>query len=110
MNAVVEINVRGARFVALDKAARARAIEGVRGFVVDCRIRLYLDDDPGAFAPNQFSADQFARTGKRIALEERRADNLVHQPTPTLFPLRSRPVKPTACSKPEFSRWIRLVC
>ena len=73
MNAVVEIDVRRARFVTLDKATRARARKSVRGFVIDCRIRFHLDDDPGAFAPNQFSADEFARTRKRIALEEMRS-------------------------------------
>ena len=77
MNAVVEIDVRRARFVTLDKAARARPRKSVRGFVIDCRIRFHLDDDPGAFAPNQFSADKFARTRKRIAFEESGADNFV---------------------------------
>src|SRR6266516_2722737 len=77
VNAVVEIDVRRACFVALDEAARARARKGVRGFIIDCRIRFHLDDDPGAFAPNQFSADEFARTRQRIALEESGADNLL---------------------------------
>src|SRR6266481_7296192 len=67
VHAVVEIDVRRARFVALDEAARARARKRVRGFVIDCRIRLYLDHDPGAFVPNQFSADKFAPTRKWIA-------------------------------------------
>ena len=65
------------RFVTVDKTARARARKCVRGFVIDCRIRFHLDDDPGAFAPNQFSADKFARTDKRIALKESGADNLL---------------------------------
>jgi hypothetical protein len=77
VNAVIEIDVRRARFVALDKAARARPRKGMRGFIIDCRIRFHLDDDPGAFVPNQFSADKFARTRKRIALEKSGADNLL---------------------------------
>jgi len=73
VNAVVEIDVSCARFVALDKPARARARKCVRGFVVNCPIRFHLDDDPGAFAPDQFSADKFASTRKRIAPEEKNA-------------------------------------
>src|SRR4029453_5141477 len=77
VNAVVEIDVRRARFVALDKTARARARESMWGFVIGCRIRFYLDDNSRAFAPNQFSADKFARTGKRLPLKESGADNLL---------------------------------
>jgi len=85
MHAVIKIDVRRARFVALDKVARARSRKRVCGFVIDCRIRFHLDDYPGAFAPYQFSADKFARTRERVALEERSPNKLVHQPTPTLF-------------------------
>jgi len=84
MHAVIKIDVRRARFVALDKAARARSCKRVCGFVIDCRIRFHLDDYPGAFAPYQFSADKFARTHERIALEERCANKFVQLPTPTL--------------------------
>src|SRR3954451_16856086 len=73
VNAVIEIDVRRACFVSLDKTARTRSGEGVRRFVIDCRVRFHLDDDPRAFAPNQFGADEFPRTDQRIALEERRA-------------------------------------
>ena len=75
MNAVVEIDVRRARFIALDKAARAWPCKSVRGFVIDRRIRFHFDDDPGAFIPNQFGANKFARTGKRITFEKMCADN-----------------------------------
>ena len=87
MNAVVEINVRRARFVALDKAASARARKCVRGFVIDCRIRFHLDDNSGALAPNQFGADKFARTGKRIAFKKWGADNLLSALLRLILPL-----------------------
>jgi hypothetical protein len=84
MHAVIKIHVRRASFVALDKVARARSRKRVCGFIIDCRIRFHLDDYPGAFAPYQFSADKFARTHERIALEERCANKFVQLPTPTL--------------------------
>ena len=78
MNAVVEIHVRRACLVVLDKAARARARKSVRSFVVDCRIRFHFNDDARAFGPNQLSADKFARTRERIALEKRPANHLMY--------------------------------
>src|ERR1043166_2188573 len=107
MHAVAKIDVRRARFVALDKAARARSRKRVCSFVIDCRIRFHLNDYPGAFAPYQFSADKFARTRERIALEEGSANKLVHQRNPCSFPLGLRGVKPTAYRRPESSRCIR---
>jgi hypothetical protein len=80
MHAVIKIDVRRASFVALDKAARARSCKSVCCFVIDCSICFHLDDYPGAFAPYQFSADKFARTPERIALEERSPNKFVHQP------------------------------
>ena len=62
VNAVIEIDVGRSRFVAFDKAARARPRKSVRGLIIDCRIRFHFDDDPRTLAPNQFSADKFART------------------------------------------------
>src|SRR5215475_9460727 len=109
MYAVVEIDVRRTWSIALDKAARARARKRVCRFVVCCRIRFHLDNDPGAFAPNQFSADEFARTRKRIALEERRPHNPVHQPTVILF-TRIERTQPMACSKRESSPYIQPAC
>src|SRR5262245_7815676 len=109
MNAVVEINVSGACFVALDKPARARTREGVRGFVINCCIRFDLDDDSGAFAPDQFSADKFASTRKRIAPKERRANNFVHQPSAAAF-TGIRRTRTMACNKRESLRYIRPVC
>jgi hypothetical protein len=107
VNTVVEINVRRPRFIVFDKVARTRTRKGVGSFVIDCRIRFYLDDDPGALPPNQFSADQCTRTGNRIASEERRANKLVLQAS---YPVLVRTaIKTRACSKPEFSHWIQPV-
>ncbi len=79
MHAIVKIDVGRAGLVALDKAARAWSRKRVRGFIIDCRIRFYLDDYPGALAPNQFFPDEVARTRKRIAFEERNANNSAHR-------------------------------
>ena len=70
VHAVVEIDVGRTGFVSLDKSARARPRKGVRGFVIDCRVRFGLDNDPGAIAPDQLRADEFARARKRIALKK----------------------------------------
>src|SRR5215472_17759328 len=77
MYAVVEIDIGRAGFVALDETACAGPRKSMRGFVVHCRIRFRLDDDPGAFAPNQFGADELARALERIAFKKSRADNLL---------------------------------
>ncbi len=111
---------------ALFRSIKLRALgprERVCGFIIDCRIRFHLDDNSGAFAPNQFRADEFARTREQIALEEtRREQSLMIIPTHSLFhlityvtktesvsvairsaaPLVFVAVKPTACSRPEF--------
>ncbi len=78
MHAIVKIDVRCARLVPLDKAARAGPRKRVRGFIIDFRIRFHLDDRPGTVAPNQFFPDKLARTRKRIASEERGANNSAH--------------------------------
>ena len=60
VHAVVEIDVGRARFVALDEGARARALEGVRRFVAFDQIGFRLNDEAGAFSPNELGADQFS--------------------------------------------------
>jgi hypothetical protein len=70
MVAVTKVNVGGTCFVAFDKAARTWPRKSMRGFVIDRRICFHLDDDPTAMAPDQFSADEFARTGEWITLEK----------------------------------------
>src|SRR5262249_8836369 len=50
----------------------------MRSFVVDCRVRFDLDNDPRAIATNQFCADQLACTSKQVAFEKRHTDNLAH--------------------------------
>ena len=71
MNAVIEINVDRAGIIAFDEGACARAREGVAGFVVQRQIRFRLDDDAGAFFPDQLGTDEVARAIKRVALEKR---------------------------------------
>src|SRR5216110_1122720 len=68
--AVTKVNVGGTRFVPLDKTARTWPRKSVRGFIVDRRVCFHLDDDPSAIAPNQFSADEFARATERIKLKK----------------------------------------
>src|SRR6266568_7732626 len=68
--AVTKVNVGGTCFVTLDKTARTWPRKSVRGFVIDCCIGFHFDDDPGAIAPDQFGADEVARTTERIALKK----------------------------------------
>ena len=84
MRAVSEINVCGAWFVSDDKRPRAWTTEGVTSFVVFGEIRFGFNDCAGAISPNEFSSDQFARTGNRITLEESsRKDPVLHDETPS---------------------------
>src|SRR6266496_4142721 len=76
VHAIVKIDVGRAGFVPLDKAARAWPRKSVRGFVINCRVCFHLSDDPGAIAPDQFRADEFARAGERITLEKWAANRL----------------------------------
>ena len=76
MIAVTEVNVGSTGFVPLDKAARAWPRKSVSGFVVDCRVCFHLDDNPGATAPDQFRAYEFARAVERITLKKWTANNL----------------------------------
>src|SRR5438270_12803221 len=73
---VTEVDVGCAGFVSLDKAARAWPRKSVRGFVIDCRVCFHLDDNPGATAPDQFRAYEFARAVERITLKKWTANNL----------------------------------
>src|SRR5438552_15745135 len=77
VHTVVEINVGSAGSVPLDETARAWARKSMRGFVSNCRVRFYFDDNPGAVAPDQFEADEFARTGEGITLKKRTRNKLV---------------------------------
>lgn len=70
MHAVIEIDVGGAGFIALDKFARARAFEGVRGFVLLGEICFRLDDDSAAFFPDKFRADEIFSTGQWVGPEK----------------------------------------
>ena len=70
MDAVVEIDVGRARFVALDEGARARALEGVRRFIAFDQIRFRLNDDAGASPPNELGTDQVCGAKEWINLEE----------------------------------------
>jgi len=80
MNAVVEVDISRARFVSLDKTARARSSKGMSCFVTDCCISFNFNNDPRATAPNQFRANEFARAGQRVTLEKRSLDDLAAAP------------------------------
>src|SRR5213592_1013957 len=49
---IIEIHIGRASTVSLDKATRARPRKGVRGFVIDCRVRFYFYKEPRAVAPD----------------------------------------------------------
>ena len=69
----------------------------MRGFVIDCRVRFDLNEDPGAIAPDQFRADEFTRAGERIALKKCTANELLlHE---RIRSLRKREVSAVADSK-----------
>ncbi len=70
MDAVVQINVGGARLVPRDEGAGAGPIEAMTRLIVFGEIRLCLDDDACASAPDQLGADQRTPANKRIGLEE----------------------------------------
>ena len=74
VNAIIKIDVRCARLIPLNKAARAWSRKGVRSFIIGRRVRFDLYDSSGALAPNQFSADELTRARKRIALKKNRGD------------------------------------
>src|ERR1700730_1476845 len=74
---ITEINASCSGLVSLDEAPRARARKRMTSFVVLRRIRFRLHDNPCAFLPDQFRADELARTGNRIALEKKRANDLL---------------------------------
>src|SRR6266487_354600 len=78
MHSIIEIDIGGTRVVSLDKAARTRTCKGMRGLVVDCRVRFHIDNDSRTIVPNEFCADQLTRASDRITFKKRRTDNLVH--------------------------------
>src|SRR6516225_4526305 len=122
MVAITKVNVGGTRFVPLDEAARTWPRKSMRGFVIDRRICFYLDDDPRAIAPNQFCADEFARTCVRITLKKPSSKHpashisrvgtalySVRTPqrgVPTISRLKCLPL----CKRPATSVRIRPVC
>ncbi len=70
VRAVGEINVSRSHFIALDKIARARAVERVAGFVVFREVSFSLNNYARTLFPYELRANQFARTRHRIAPEE----------------------------------------
>src|SRR4051794_8652439 len=60
VHAVIEVNIGIAGAMLCDELPRAGAVPGVSRFIVDRGVGLGLHDDAGAFAPDQFAADQFA--------------------------------------------------
>jgi hypothetical protein len=74
---VVEIDIGCTGFVSVNKAARAWPRKSVGGFVINCRVRFNLNNNPGTIAPNQFRADELARTRERIALKKRATNKLL---------------------------------
>src|SRR6266498_367063 len=78
MHSIIEIDISRTCVISLDKAASTRPCKRMRSLVVDCSVRFHLHNEPRAIAPNQFRADQLARTSERITSEKRRAHNLAH--------------------------------
>jgi hypothetical protein len=70
VDTVVKINVNRAGPITLDKRPGARPGKGVASFVIQGQIRLCLDDNAGAFSPDQPGADKLARADQGIALEK----------------------------------------
>ena len=70
VDAVVQVNVCGARRVTGDEAARGRAGERVAGLVIPRGIRLGFDDDPAASPPEQLAADKRPGAREGIAREK----------------------------------------
>src|SRR3954469_23045042 len=61
VDAIIEINVKGAGPIAFDEGPGARPGERVAGFIVQRQIRLGFDNDSGTFSPDQFRANEFTR-------------------------------------------------
>jgi hypothetical protein len=70
MDAIIKINVDRPSLVAFDERAGARAREGVTRLIVQSQIGFGLDNDPGAFSPNQFRADELTCADQWIALKK----------------------------------------
>src|SRR4029450_7666500 len=86
MHSIIKIDISRTGVISLDKAASARPCKGMRGLVVDCRVRFHLHNHPRAVAPNQFRADQLARTSERITFKKRGTHNLArHRDAPYLI-------------------------
>src|SRR6266508_1290545 len=78
MHSIIEIDISRTGVISLDKAASTRPCKRMRSLVVGCSVRFHLHNEPRAIAPNQFRADQLARTSERITFEKRHAHNLAH--------------------------------
>jgi len=58
VHAIIEVDITGAGLVSPNELARARAAEGVAGFVALHQVSLRLDHDPGASSPHEFGPDE----------------------------------------------------
>jgi hypothetical protein len=75
VHAVVEIDVGRSGLVPLHERTRARALEGVTGFVVFDQVRFGLHDKAGAFFPDELRADQVFSTKQRIGLKKNKGQH-----------------------------------
>ena len=70
VDAVIQIDIRRAGKMPLNKGARGRTREGVARFIVEDTVSFGLNDEAGAIIPDELTANERARAFERMHLEE----------------------------------------